>query len=357
MPRQARGEYVNPNEVQILHLVNRCVRRAFLCGRDPVTGQSFEHRRQWIRDRLEFLASVFAIDCLTYTVMSNHLHLILRSRPDVAKEWSDKEVARRWLRLFPLRREKDEVPAEPEDIELSTITSDKKRLAEIRLRLTDVSWWMRCTAENIARRSNKEDQCSGRFWEGRYKAQVILDEASLLACAAYVDLNPVRSAMAKTPEESEFTGAKDRIDDLAQRQTGSASTHAWERSRRRERSGWLSPLEINERTDPAGADVSPVARRASLKGFLSMSLAQYLELLDWTGRQLRLKKCGAIPSHLAPILERIGVDVSSWCDVVRKFGKLFKRAAGKADSLANEASRRGIGYLHAPGAAMLGLGK
>jgi len=252
MPRLARGEYVNPNEVQVLHLVNRCVRRAFLCGKDDVSGKSFEHRRQWIRQRLEFLASVFAIDCLTYTIMSNHLHLILRSRPDVAKAWTDEEVARRWLRLFPKRRNSDGSPAEPEKHELSMILSDKKRLAEIRQRLSDVSWWMRCTAENVARRANAEDQCTGRFWEGRYRAQVILDEASLLACAAYVDLNPVRAAMATCPEKADFTGAKDRIDDLTGRQSVSAATHEWERSRRRAKSGWLSPLEINSQTDPIG---------------------------------------------------------------------------------------------------------
>ena len=143
------------------------------------------------------------IDCLTYTVLSNHLHIVLRSRPDVVRQWSDTEVARRWLRLFPKRRDAEGNPAEPENHELNMITSDPKRLAEIRQRLSDVSWWMRCTAENIARRSNKEDQCSGRFWEGRYKTQLLLDEASLLACAAYVDLNPIRAAMAKTPETSD----------------------------------------------------------------------------------------------------------------------------------------------------------
>ncbi len=84
-----------------------------------------------------------------------------------------------------------------------------------------------------------------------------------------------------------------------------------------------------------------------------MTLAEYLELLDWTGRQLRAKKRGVIPSHLAPILERLSMDASSWCHLVQKFGKLFKRAAGKADSLANEAARRGLGYMHAPGAGML----
>ena len=352
MPRQARGEYVNPNEVQILHLVNRCVRRAFLCGKDPLSGKSFEHRRQWIRGRLEFLASAFAIDCLTYADMSNHLHLVLRSRPDVAQQWSDDEVARRWLKVFPQRRDDDGSPADPDDHEISMITSDRERLAVIRTRLSDVSWWMRCTAENIARRSNQEDRCSGRFWEGRYKAQVLLDEAAVLACAAYVDLNPIRAAMASSPESSEFTGAKDRIDDLKQRTSTSAPTHAWERSQTHAKSGWLSPLEIHERTNPAGPDLSPVARRASLKGFLTMPLAQYLELLDWTGRQLHANKRGVIPSQLLPILDRLGIDSTSWCDLVKNFGKLFKRAAGRLDSLATEAARRGVCYLHAPGAGM-----
>lgn len=365
MPRLARGEYLDPSQVQVIHAVQRCVRRAFLCGNDLTTGKSFEHRRQWIRNRLEFLASAFAIDCLTYTVLSNHLHVVLRSRPDVVATWSDKEAARRWLKLFPPKRLVERVSADPTDEELKMITANAERLAEIRRRLSDVSWWMRCTAENIARRANREDECSGRFWEGRFKAQLLLDEASLLACAAYVDLNPVRAAIARSPEESTYTGAKDRIDDLRQREAKPASnrrdahsrrmraTHAWERSRRRSKSGWMSPLEINVKSDPTGPDVSPCGRRASLKGFLPISLSSYLDLLDWTGRQLRTGKRGALPPTLAPILERLGMDTTGWCDLVKKFGKLFKRAAGNATSLASEAARRGQGYLHAPGAGLL----
>lgn len=85
MPRQARGEVIDPDVVQILHCVQRCVRKAWLCGTDPVTGQCFEHRRGWIRDRLEFLASVFAVDCLTFSVMSSHVHLVLRCRRGVVR--------------------------------------------------------------------------------------------------------------------------------------------------------------------------------------------------------------------------------------------------------------------------------
>ena len=355
MPRMARGEYLDPAEVQIVHAVQRCVRRAFLCGKDPLSGKSFEYRRAWIRQRLEFLASVFGIDCLTYTVLSNHLHLVLRSRPDVVAQWSDEEVARRWWRLFPQRREPDGSPVDPADHDLGMIVDNPARLEQIRGRLSDVSWWMRCTAENIARRANAEEGVTGRFWEGRFKAQLILDEASLLACAAYVDLNPVRASLAKTPEESQFTGAKDRIDDLRTRgedKRGSA-THGWERSRRRRMSGWMSPLEIKERVDEADADLETSGRRASQRGFLSLSLTRYLELLDWTGRQIRLGKRGAIPQHLGGILERIGLNSSTWCELVRRFGKVFKRAAGTAESMAAEATRRGQQYLQSPGAPLL----
>ena len=349
MPRLARGEVLDPSEVQVVHCVQRCVRRAFLCGRDDVTGQDYEHRRGWIRQRLEFLAGVFSVDCLTYTVLSNHVHLVLRSRPDVVATWSDEEVARRWLTVFPKRRERDGSPAEPSAAELAMITGDPEVLAERRRRLSDLSWWMRCTAENIARRSNAEDEVTGHFWEGRFKAQVLLDEASVLACAAYVDLNPIRAALAETPETSRYTGAKDRIDDLAERADRSRpSTHDWQRSRRRSRSGWMSPIEIDERNDAAGPDVDSSGRRASRKGFLGISMTAYLELLDWTGRQLRADKVGKIPDHLAPILTRIGVDTSGWCDVVTKFGRVFKRAAGTPESLAHEAIRRGQGWLCAP---------
>jgi hypothetical protein len=191
----------------------------------------------------------------------------------------------------------------------------------------------------------------------------LLHEPSLLACAAYVDLNPVRAALAETPEESDYTGAKDRIDDLrdggGRSQAGgnaavrTRATHAWERRGRRKRSGWMSPLEIDAKFDPVGPDASSCGRRASLKGFLSMSLTKYLELLDWTGRQLRSGKRGTIPRELCPILERLGLDTSGWCDLVEKFGRLFKRAAGNAAHLSAEAVRRGQRYMHAPGASLL----
>lgn len=350
MARQARGEVLDPSEVQIVHCIQRCVRRAYLCGPDPLTGKSFEHRRQWVQDRMEFLSSVFGIDCLTFAVMSNHLHVVLRSRPDVVKAWSDKEIALRWLRLFPKRREEGDSPCEPTEQELNALLRDKKALAERRRRLSDISWWMRCLAEVIARHANREDECTGHFWEGRFKAQVLLDEASLLACATYVDLNPIRAALAATPESSRFTGIKLRLDDLAERrETARGGTHDWERSKHRHHSGWLSPIEIDEREDAVGTDICSSGRRCSRKGFLSMSLADYAELLDWTGRQIRSDKVGSIPAALSPILERLHLDGEGWCRLVRDYRRTFKRVAGTIEHIAAEATRRHQLWMQCPG--------
>jgi len=92
----------------------------------------------------------------------------------------------------------------------------------------------------------------------------------------------------------------------------------------------MSPIEIDEQHDAVGPCLEDSGRRASSKGFLAVSLASYLELLGWTGRQLQQDKVGKIPEHLAPILSRIGLDPPGWCDVMRKFGRVFKRAAGRA---------------------------
>ena len=113
MPSCARKDIVPNGEVGVYHCVNRCVRRAWLCGHDPVTGSCYDHRKQWIEDRLEELAGSFAVDVCGFSAMSNHVHVVLRTRPDVAEAWSDEEVARRWWRLFPKRRDEEGEPAEP----------------------------------------------------------------------------------------------------------------------------------------------------------------------------------------------------------------------------------------------------
>ena len=357
MARLSRKEMVSETEVGVYHCMQRAVRRAFLCGEDAATGKNFDHRKEWIRARLEYLAGQFGVEVLSFAVMSNHLHVILRNRPDVVQGWSDIEVARRWWYLFPQRKDADGEAADPTDADLQMLVSDAEALAERRARLSSLSWFMRCLAEPIARRANREDQCTGRFWEGRFKCQRLLDETAILACSVYVDLNPIRAAVADTPESSEYTAVHERIHDGEPRTPppepdgcdGGRRTKRTKPKQKRRlkplrvRDDWLSPVELSERAERRTA--KPV-RRASNRGFLPINLQQYLQLLDWTGRQLRRGKRGSIPADLAPILDRLQVSGETWVDLIENFGRWFRRAAGRAESLAQEAVRRGQAWMH-----------
>ncbi len=368
MPRLPRNEQFDPNSVCICHLVQRCVRRAYLSGEDAVSGKNYEHRREWIRCRMERLASVFGIDVLTYAILSNHLHIVVRTRPDVIADWSDSDVALRWLRVFPGRRINEQL-ADPTTTDVEALANNAERIQEIRIRLSNPSWFMKALCEPIARLANKQDEATGHFWEGRFKALAITDEAGLLACSMYVDLNPIRAAMAATPEESLHTSAYDRIQalqgvtipsaavDLVAIETEEAGrilrTSTPDQLRKRKadakirrgnsilRDAWLSPLTINERA-ATGAQSSGSGVRASDKGFLSLNLSDYLKLLDWTGRQRVSVQKAEIPSDLDPILRRIGIDGRMWCDLVWNFKKYFGRgsAAGSPASMKESASQR-----------------
>jgi len=372
MPRMLRCEVFDSSEVCIVHCIQRCVRRAFLAGVDVVSGQNYEFRREWIRARMERLASVFGIDVLTYAILSNHMHIVMRTRPDVIAAWSDEEVAIRWLKVFPGRR-LDEQLAEPTETDVQKLVNNKDRMQLVRARLSDPSWFMRALSEPIARLANKQDECTGRFWEGRFKAQRITDDAGLLACSMYVDLNPIRAAMAQSPEQSLHTSAYDRIAalkgvtipsaaaDLAMitreeaAETIKTSMPDQMRDKRRVakrrrgvsilRDAWLSPLTLkNNVKDSVQSSKSQV--RASDRGFLDLKLTEYIDLLDWTGREGRPDKRGRIPKELAPILQRIGIDANMWSDLVWGFKKYFGKSssAGSPKSMKESASKYRVGF-------------
>lgn len=354
MARQNRQDVFNPLEVSTVHCIQRAVRRAMLCGYDPLTQRDYEHRRGWLRDRLQYLAGHYGIDILGYSIMGNHLHVILRNRPDVVATWSDLEIARRIWNLFPKRKESDGSPSEPKDHELKGLVFSNKEVEKYRTRLSDVSWLMRQLAEKIARDANQEDRCTGRFWEGRFKCQPLLDEASLLACATYVDLNPVRAGMAKTPESSDYTSIQDRIKAELGRVTGgrSSSSSCSKIEESSERDNWLSPVPLKER-GVGGPHPSKTGRRASDKGFLPFSSEAYMQLVDWTGRQLSQGKRGKIPSQCEAILKRVGFERQRWCELVGGFGRLFRRVAGSRQSLTDSAESKGQHHHQSSGGAEL----
>ena len=196
-----RKQLISLIDTPYYHCISRCVRRAFLCGEDKNTGKNFDYRRGWVEDKLLSLSQVFAIDVCAYAVMSNHTHTVLFVDEDTAKGWSTKEVLERWHQLFKGTLLTQQYCRGEEIPEYLTITL-METVEVYRNRLMDISWFMRLLNQSIAIQANQEDNCTGHFWEGRFKSQALLDEAALAACMAYVDLNPVRANIAKTPESS-----------------------------------------------------------------------------------------------------------------------------------------------------------
>jgi REP element-mobilizing transposase RayT len=308
----ARKSQVSLKETPYYHCIARCVRRAWLYGYDQYAGKDYSHRKQWVIDRLCELSNLFAIDVCSYAVMSNHYHTTLRVAVARANAWSEEEVITRWTHLFKLKKivehyQKGEgTPAEHDEA--------KRIIKRWRKRLMNVSWFMRCMNEYLARRANAEDKCTGRFWEGRFKCQALLDEAGLLTAMAYVDLNPIRAGIAKTPEASKFTAVYERIRTMKGHK-------------------------------PTGIRLRRFHEPGLKSDCLPISLEQYLQLVDWTGRQLRAGKRGAIDPDLPPILTRLNIDPDAWLIAMRPKGNVFGRALGKLNHLKLHAKALGQAWI------------
>jgi len=320
MPRP-RKSLVSLNATPYYHCISRCVRRAFLCGEDCVSGKSFEHRRGWIEQRLLELADIFAIDIAAYAVMSNHYHVVLHIDRNKAQECSEREVIDRWHRLFngsilSQRYTQGESLGKAERNALS------EQVEEWRDRLMSISWFMRCTNESIAREANKEDDVTGRFWEGRFRSQALLDEKALAACMAYVDLNPIRARLAETPEASDYTSVKHRIKAaLKARTTKTAIT-------------------------PTGLLPFAGYPRKDMPDGLPFKLTDYLELVEWTGRIIREDKRGAIPAGMPPLLERLAIDTRHWMYLSKHFESPFKDLVGSAHTVRKACEELGKHWTH-----------
>lgn len=309
---EARYRLVDTETTPYYHCVSRCVRRAFLCGSDNLTGKNFDHRKQWIVNRIRQLSSIFAIDVCAYAVMSNHFHLVLHIEPARASEWTMDEVITRWTSLF--------AGTEPSQLYLageSISQSDYQVLenhAEVwRQRLTDLSWYMRCLNENIARLANAEDDCTGRFWEGRFKSQALLNEAALCACMAYVDLNPIRAGLCQALEDSDFTSIQERVKKY--RQDHNSNKHS---SQKALIGSWLRPLRL-ERDLPS-------------KKTMPIALESYFMLVDWTGRSVRNNK-GIIPDHISPILKQLNINEKNWLSNIKYFDSRIYRTLGRVNQI------------------------
>ena len=359
MPRHPRSKVVRKGEPGIFHVTARCVRQYRLLGVDRLTGKDYSHRRVWILDRLRKLVSCFGVDLGFGALMENHIHLILRVVPESIRRLSKQEVALRWLTLFPGKRDLDGTAERPSKEKIQELVQDKARIKELRKRLMDLSWFMRCFSEYTARRANLEDDRQGRFWDGRFRCRELVGESALLVCGLYVDLNEVRAGIVKLPEQSIWTTAGIRIAVMRScleeggwsrenwLSLGCDEPHQpaadWLARRGAASTDWFAPFQ-RPKDDPAfpiGEEPCHTeGRRASDRGLLPLSVAEYMTLLDAVGRRDREGKA-SIPKEVPPLLERLGIDPESFVEAVDEFPKFFAGAAGPADALRERAAELG----------------
>jgi REP element-mobilizing transposase RayT len=331
---QPRSAQVSVSDTPWYHCVSRCVRRAFLCGEDPFTGASYEHRRGWIADRLQRLASVFAVDVAGYAVMSNHFHVVVRIDTERAAAWTTDEVLARWTALYsgPLlvQRYLEEGRSGLAEGDVLAV----EQLAErYRARLGDLSWFMRTLNEGIARQANGEDGVTGRFWEGRFKSQALLDEQALIAALAYVDLNPVRAGIAETPEESDYTSIQQRL--------GRMPETAGPPAEEAEDGGGLA----NALAALPRAPLMPFDATGRTPWAIPYAYDDYLELVDWLGRAVHPAKRGRIPPDRPKILDRLGIHAEALAQEAGRLLQAFGSAVGAPASLTAVRAQRQITYL------------
>ncbi len=334
---RARKELVSLDATPYYHCISRCVRRAFLCGEDHYSGKSYEHRRGWIVSRIKQLSSAFAIDIAAYAVMSNHYHAVMRVDAEKAKTWTTDEVISRWCLLFNcpslIQRYRDGSQHTAAELEIVHAVVE-----EWRGRLCSISWYMRCMNENIARLANREDHCSGRFWEGRFKSQALLDEVAVLACMAYVDLNPIRAGMADSPESSDFTSIQERL-------------------------GITPSVPESPKPNKQLTSEAPLLAFRNMtscddaRAAIPFCFVDYLELVEWTGRAIRADKRDHIPEHIPPLLQRLNIDTKQWINASAHLERDFYRAIGPIEKLNQLCEKLQKRWLHGTAActALYGL--
>tara|TARA_R110001583_G_C5638757_1_gene407705 strand:- start:424 stop:1422 length:999 start_codon:yes stop_codon:yes gene_type:complete len=319
---QSRQSQVSLSDTPYYHCISRCVRRAYLCGKDKQSAISFEHRRKWVLERMHYLASVFNIDICAYAILSNHYHLVLHVDESINQQLSNEQVCQRWGTLYS-------IPVLVERWQKKLTVSDAESLTALNIinqwrgRLVDISWFMRCLNEFIARKANKEEECSGRFWEGRFKSQALLDEDVLLTCMAYVDLNPVRAKMADNIETSEYTSAYERIHSIAYKNENVSKY----------------PFSKKELFLFVGGE------QQKNKQGIPFLLLDYIELVDWSARILREDKRGVINAQHPKLLSVLGLEHHAWLSLAKGFGKNFQGAVGSLEELALFAEHTGRSWI------------
>ncbi|MBX9733488.1 MAG: hypothetical protein K2X37_05470, partial [Chitinophagaceae bacterium] len=221
--------------------------------------------------------------------------------------WTEEEVISRWKMALGTSKEKQASPQE---------------ISQWRVNLCNISWFMRFMNEYIARLANREDDVKGRFWEGRFRSQALVDEGALLACMAYVDLNPIRAKMASCMEDSQNTSIQERL--VAYRQEKEAS---------------LSLLAFQKTSEEK--KFQPVKKKPSLP----FSRDDYFALIDWSGRQIRTDKSGFIATTVPTIIAQQGLSPQHWITMVNHYPQHYPSIGGAVAHIKAWASKIGFRWI------------
>ena len=298
-----RYKQINTDITPYYHCTSRCVRQSFLCGRDKRTGANYEHRRKWITDRLHKLSQAFAIDLCAYAVMHNHIHVVLHIAKGRADGWSMDEVLLRWRMFYKcppiVQRYLDDQHQAFTEKESDKI---KSLSVQYRERLQNISWFMRLLNEYIARRANKEDECTGYFWERRFRSQAILDEKALAAVMAYVDLNPIRANIATSLQTSKHTSIHYRMNAQRVRKT---------------------PKYLMVFNDQA----------IKTQPHLPFNYYDYISLVEATFKAHKDKCTSKIPKLPHGLLSKIGMDQEKWRLLTSRFETFFSGPVGNESKM------------------------
>jgi hypothetical protein len=334
---KARCRLVDTSVSRWYHCLSRCCRKAHL-----LSDENGFQRKDWIDQRLKELNQIFAISVGGFSTMDNHLHLLLRIDCEEAENWSDQEIVERWFRLYPPRGA-DRKPMKPSEEMIQAKLNNTDWVRETRSRLSSLGWFMKCLKEPLARLANKQDGCTGAFFEGRFKSIAILDQESLLSVAAYIDLNPVAAGIVALPEQSPHTSIKERVDnavvqgrmeDVEQIRNGSVAAQAV--SGDIEDSLWLVPIEDRQRQGSL--------RKGIVEGF---TLGQYLLLVDYTSRVVRKGKA-VVQSELEGIFERLQSSAEIWSQRIKRLHEktwVGRFLSASRDRLRELASKLGVRHL------------
>jgi hypothetical protein len=282
-------------------------------GGTDKSGVSFDHRRKWIVEQLELQAAQMAVEVLAFSVLPKSISLLLRTRPDLVKDWSDADVARRYLTALHAKVPFGEKRLPPPTGEIERMLANRVELRRGRSRLSNLTWFVGQLTEATARNCNREDNTRGRFWEGRYQCLPLLDEPATAAAIGHVDLEPVFAGEATSLASCKFSSA---------------------RLRNSSGKGLLAPA--------TGA----ASKQKSLPNLLPVSDAELHKVLDWSTRQTKRLNGNALTAELVAIFETLKIRPAAWLVLIREFRDLFHRAAGTEESLDKIRKKRGLQHLH-----------